>query len=257
MPLKVIGAGFGRTGTLSLCSALNQLGFPCYHMSELFEKAPHPPSSPFSKENMSHVDFWHKVANGKAGTQYDWERVFSRYAATVDYPGCSVWRELLSAYPDAKVILTVHPRGAGAWYESIVDTIYYLTYSMWQFKVLQFATPHFKKVGEMFRKLIFQRSLKGTISDRSEAIERYHQHIAEVTASVPAKRLLVYCVDQGWKPLCTFLGVPEPAGEFPNLNDRAAFMQTVRKVLRGAYAVLAVCALAFAGAIYVIARMFA
>jgi hypothetical protein len=256
MPLKVIGAGFGRTGTWSLCIALDQLGVPCYHMSELFEKAPHPPFSPYSKENESHLDFWHKVANGKAGTEYDWEKVLSKYAATVDYPACCVWRELLSAYPDAKVILTVHPRGADAWYESIVDTIYWLTETMWEFKVLQFATPYFKKVGEMFRKLIFERSLKGTISDRTKAIECYQQHIAEVKASVPATRLLVYSVDQGWRPLCTFLGVPEPSGEFPHANDRAAFKQTVRKVTRGVYAILAVCALAFAGVVYLIARVF-
>jgi hypothetical protein len=188
--------------------------------------------------------------------QYDWEQVFSKYAAAVDYPACSVWRELLSAYPDAKVILSVHPRGAGAWYESIIDTIYWLTETMWQFKLLELATPYFKKVGDMFRKLIFQRSLKGTMSDRSKAIERYHEHIAEVIASVPAEQLLVYSVDQGWKPLCTFLGVPEPSGEFPHANDRAAFKQTVRKVTRGAYAILAVCALAFAGVVYGLARLF-
>jgi len=36
MPLSVIGAGFGRTGTLSLKRALEQLGFgPCHHMLEV------------------------------------------------------------------------------------------------------------------------------------------------------------------------------------------------------------------------------
>lgn len=37
MALKIIGAGFGRTGTLSVYTALNQLGFPCYHMFEVLE----------------------------------------------------------------------------------------------------------------------------------------------------------------------------------------------------------------------------
>jgi hypothetical protein len=38
MPLSVIGAGFGRTGTMSLKLALEQLGFgPCYHMTEVFK----------------------------------------------------------------------------------------------------------------------------------------------------------------------------------------------------------------------------
>jgi hypothetical protein len=255
MPLKVIGVGFARTGTLSFCTALNQLGFPCYHMFEILEKAPRPASSPYSKENKSHLDFWHKVANGKPGTQYDWEKVFSKYAAAVGPPASDVWRELLSAYPGAKVVLTVHPRGASGWYESIAETIYFLE-NMWQFKMLELATPFGKKLGDMHRKLVWQRTLKETMGDRCKAIERYDQHIAEVTALVPTEKLLVYSVDQGWKPLCTFLGVPEPSGEFPHVNERAAMKQWIRKFTRAAYALLAVCALAFAGIVYGIARMF-
>jgi hypothetical protein len=38
MSLEVIGAGFGRTGTMSIKVALEQHGYgPCYHMIELFE----------------------------------------------------------------------------------------------------------------------------------------------------------------------------------------------------------------------------
>ena len=37
MALKVVGAGFGRTGTLSLKTALERIGFgPCYHMMRSF-----------------------------------------------------------------------------------------------------------------------------------------------------------------------------------------------------------------------------
>jgi len=146
MPLQIIGAGFGRIGTFSLCTALNQLGFPCYHMFEISEKFPHAASSPYSKESKTPLDFWNDVANGEAGTQYDWEQIFSRYAAAVDFPTCCVWRELMSAYPDAKVILTVHPRGGTTWYESPVSTIYF-SETMWQWKVLQLAPPFGRKGG--------------------------------------------------------------------------------------------------------------
>jgi len=210
----------------------------------------------YPKDSKPHVDFWQNVANGKAGTQFDWEQVFSKYSATVGPPQGDLWRELLLAYPNAKVILTVHPRGADAWYESIMDTIYHGTEAMWQFKILKLATPYGKKLGDIFRKLVWQRSLKGTMKDRTKAIERYHQHIAEVKASVPAERLLVYSVDQGWKPLCTFLGVPEPSEEFPHVNERAALKQWIREFTRAAYVILAVCALVLAGAIYGIARAF-
>lgn len=239
MALEIIGAGFGRTGTLSVYTALQQLGFPCYHMFEVLE----------NKENKSHLDFWRKVANSAPGMQHDWTQVFSKYSAAVDNPACCVWRELLAAYPDAKVVLTVHPRGAEAWYESTMDTIYF-TERMWQFKVLEFATPFGRKFGDMSRKLIWQRSHKGTMDDRDQAIAHYHQHIADVKAAVPADRLLVFSADQGWKPLCEFLDVPAPESEFPNVNDRAAIKKTVRDLTKGAYVILGVGSVALAGLIY-------
>src|SRR3546814_17012949 len=93
---------------------------------------------------------------------------------------------------------------------------------MWQFKFLALVTPFGRKIGEMSRKLIWQRSHQGTMRDRSAALAYYHQHIADVKASVPAEQLLVYSVVQVWAPLDAFLGVPEPGGDFPNANARAA-----------------------------------
>lgn len=244
MPLQIIGAGFGRTGTLSAYTALNQLGFPCYHMFEVLE----------NKDNKEHLEFWRKVANGTPGTAYDWEQVFSKYTAAVDNPACCVWRELMTAYPEAKVLLTVHPRGPDAWYESTVETIYF-TEIMWQFKVLQLTTPFGRKMGEMCHKLIWQRSHKGTMSDRALAIARYEEHIAEVRAAVPADRLLVFSVDQGWKPLCDFLGVPVPASEFPNVNDRAAIQTVIKGMTKGAYSILGLLGLTLAGAAYGLTRL--
>ena len=239
MALKIIGAGFGRTGTLSAYTALNQLGFPCYHMFEVLE----------NKANKSHLDFWRKVANAPPGTQHDWEQVFSNYTATVDNPACCVWRELLEAYPDAKVLLTVHPKGAEAWYESTLDTIYF-TETMWQFKVLELCTPFGRKFGNMSRRLIGERSHKGPMDDREKAVAHYHPHIADVKAAVPPDRLLVFSADQGWAPLCAFLDVPVPEAPFPNVNDRAAIKKTLKDLTRGAYAILGMGTAACAGLIY-------
>jgi len=239
MALKIIGAGFGRTGTLSTCTALNQLGFPCYHMFEVLE----------NPRNKSHLDFWRHVANTAPGTPHDWEQVFANYTASVDNPASCVWRELMVAYPDAKVLLTLHPKGAEAWYESTIDTIYF-TETMWQFKVLEFATPFGRKMGDMCHKLIWQRMHQGTMSDRQKAIAYYHQHILDVKAAVPADRLLVFSADQGWQPLCDFLGVPIPASEFPNVNDRAAIKKTLNGMVRGAYVILGLGAAMVAGVVW-------
>jgi hypothetical protein len=245
MALKIIGAGFGRTGTLSVYTALKELGFPCYHMFEVLK----------NEENKSHLDFWRQVANSEPDTQHDWEQVFSKYTAAVDNPACCVWKELLVAYPDAKVVLTLHPKGAEAWYESTIDTIYF-TENMWQFKVLKFATPFGRKMGDMSRKLIWQRNHKGTMNDRAKAIAHYNQHIVNVKAAVPPDRLLVFSADQGWEPLCRFLGVPVPDSKFPNVNDRTAIKKTVREITRGAYVILGLGLAAFAGVAYGAAHFF-
>lgn len=239
MSLKIIGAGFGRTGTLSTYTALKQLGYPCYHMFEVLQ----------NEENKSHLDFWNDVADSPVGQQKNWDEVFSNYVATVDNPACCVWKELFQIYPDAKVLLTLHPRGAEAWYESTINTIYF-TESMWQFKVLRLATPFGRKFGNMSSKLIWGRSHKGTMINKKDAITHYQKHIEEVKAIVPPERLLIFSVDQGWEPLCNFLGVDVPDTDFPNLNDRNEIRKTIAGIVKGAYIILAGGIVALIGLVY-------
>lgn len=244
MTLKIIGAGYGRTGTMSTFTALKQLGFPCYHMVEVI----------MNKANSSHLGFWRKVANDPPGAKQDWEEVFSNYTASVDNPACCVWRELMVAYPDAKVLLTLHPKGPDAWYDSTIDTIYF-TENRWQFKVLEIFTPFGRKFGDMSRKLIWQRMLKGTMDDRSRAIAQYLKHIEDVKSAVPAGRLLIFTVDQGWEPLCKFLGAPVPDTPFPNVNDRAEIKKVIAGMSKGAYFILAGLAVLAALLIYALVRL--
>ena len=241
MALKIIGAGYGRTGTNSVCTALNQLGFPCYHMLEVLE----------NKQNKAHMDFWCRVADSPAGMQHDWDQVFANYTAAVDNPACCVWRELMAAYPDAKVLLTVHPKGAEAWFDSTMETIYF-SESTWQFKVIAAVVPFARKMRYLGSKLIWGRSHRGTMRDRAAAIARYHEHIAEVKAAVPADKLLVFNAMQGWQPLCEFLGVPVPNTPFPNVNDRADFRRRIVKMKTAAYVLIAAGLLALAGIGYLV-----
>src|SRR6516162_9169015 len=86
MPLKVIGAGFGRTGTLSLKVALEELGFAkCYHMTDVLS-------------HMQDAAVWAAAARGEP---VDWETLFQGYQATVDWPGCNFTEEFLRRYPEA------------------------------------------------------------------------------------------------------------------------------------------------------------
>jgi Sulfotransferase domain len=199
--LKIIGAGFGRTGTLSLKYALEELGFrPCYHMTELFSK---PGAS----------EMWEAIARG---APVDWNTVFAGYQATVDWPACAFYKELMQAYPEAKVLLTV--REPEKWYESARNTIYQVTDR-------NRLSPH----ARMINSLIWEGTFDCRFEDKAYAIAIFQRHIEEVRQFVPAEKLLVYAVKEGWEPLCAFLGVKVPVDTpFPHLNDREEFMGRVR-----------------------------
>jgi hypothetical protein len=95
------------------------------------------------------------------------------------------------------MLLTLHPKGPDAWFESVIGTIYF-SESMWQFKVLELLTPFGRKFGDMLEKLAWERSLKGTMPDKAKAIAVYNAWAEEVRAAVPADRLLVFKVSEGW-----------------------------------------------------------
>jgi len=200
--LKIIGAGFGRTGTLSLKNALEGLGFrPCYHMMELF-------GNPGADEQ------WGAIARGEP---VDLKTVLEGYQATVDWPACAVYKELMQIYPEAKVLLTV--RDPEKWYESARKTIYQVAADR------KLLSPH----ARMINALIWEGTFDGRFEDKDYAIAVFLQHIEEVKRLVPVEKLLVYDVKEGWEPLCTFLGVEVPVDTpFPHLNDRLEFMGRVR-----------------------------
>lgn len=211
MSLKVIGAGFGRTGTTSLQAALEELGFDkCYHMRETFK-------------NPSHAPFWIDVIGGK---EVDWKTFFKGYQSTVDWPGCTYYKELMAQYPNAKVLLSV--RDPDRWYESTKATIYPITTSLFM-KMLGLIAPHMRTMYPALTGAIWQGTFQDRFEDKAFAIDTFNRHNEEVKAYVPAERLLVYDVKEGWEPLCRFLDVGVPTNKpFPNLNDRKVMQRAMR-----------------------------
>lgn len=198
MSLQIIGAGFGRTGTLSTKTALEQLGFDrCYHMLEV---GLHP----------EHPTLWRRAA---AGEDVDWDVLFEGYRATVDWPACAFWPQLAAAFPRAKVLLTV--RDAEAWCASFRDTI------------ARVIVPPFPAGAEgilgMAQQVIVDGTLDGALGDDRHLVECYERHNQRVIDAIDPERLLVFDVREGWEPLCAFLDRPVPDEPFPNVNDRAFF----------------------------------
>ena len=201
MTLRLIGAGFGRTATMSAKHALERIGLErCYHMIEVIQQP-------------ERARVWLEAARGEP---VDWKALMEGFQATVDWPGCVFWRELWEAFPDACILLTA--RDPRSWYESFEATIG---------GVFRGARPAAgEEQNQMFAMLdavVGQRSFGGRTNEREHMIECYERHVEDVRASVPPDRLLVWEASEGWGPLCEFVGAPVPDEPFPRLNDRAAF----------------------------------
>jgi len=210
MPMRVIGAGFPRTATWSQKLALEQLGVgPCYHMSEALE---HP----------DHWPLWVRAAAGEAASwgQDQWEAIFANYASTTDAPACHFYKELMAAYPEAKVLLSV--RDEEKWFASTQNTI------------LSDAVAGFHRArGSLAMVEAVGWGTDPRLRDRAWMLDRYNRHIEAVKRDIPADRLLVYQVSDGWEPLCRFLGVPVPETPFPVVNTTDDFKTMIAQRAAG------------------------
>ncbi|MEL6856788.1 MAG: sulfotransferase family protein [Pseudomonadota bacterium] len=232
MSLQVIGAGFGRTGTLSMKAALEQLGYvKCHHMVEVL-----------MAKDSEQLDYWDAVGQGE---RPGWDAIFEGYQASVDFPSSVYWKELAEAYPEAKVVLTV--RSFESWYKSAAGTIYAVGKKQPAWTRL---IPKPRKIDRMAKSIIWDGKFDGKFEDKAHAESVWNAHIEEVKSTLPAERLLVFEVKDGWGPLCAFLDKPVPEGPFPRVNDTEQFHKMIKGMTRLAYvpgvaaAALAVSAIA-------------
>lgn len=203
MTLKVIGTGVGRTGTYSLRLAINHLGLgPCHHMEEVLHN------------QAKQVPLWADALKGKP----DWRALYRGYESAVDWPTAGFHRELVSAFPSAKFILTT--RSPDSWVSSFSETIYKILATTDQ------APPHMRAWLEMCVAVISRTGFPPGL-DETALKKAFAAHDNAVRTAIPADRLLIYQVKEGWGPLCAFLGVPVPDVPFPRTNDRAEFWDIV------------------------------
>jgi len=204
--MKVFGAGFGRTGTMSLKFALEKLRIgPCYHMREVVSRP-------------SHIKLWYDISRGE---HPNWNRLFSGFNSAVDFPVCLFYKQLINIFPEAKFILTL--RDFDTWYISTANTIY---------KVPSILPDWFERVVYPIRmfivmqvNLIWVGLFKNNFSDRDSTKLVYYEHIESVKKIIPADKLLIYNVKEGWEPLCEFLDVDVPDIPFPKVNDTVEMLR--------------------------------
>jgi hypothetical protein len=213
--LRLIGAGLPRTGTLSQKVALEQLGLaPSYHWVNVIA------------DLERQVELWERALDGEA----PWAEIFAGQRSSVDWPGGYFYRELMEAYPEAKVLLSV--RDPQAWEPSFRETIWAMSYGETVMPLLSRARaeidPRWRRYLALVDRMFW--GPQGTFAqgrEPAQMIEQMVAHQEQVKADVPAERLLVWEVGEGWEPLCEFLGVEVPEGPLPHANDRGTFLERV------------------------------
>jgi hypothetical protein len=216
MSIRIIGAGLPRTGTLTQKLALERLGFaPCYHWVNVIA-------------DLDQVDVWNRALDGEG----PWEEVFAGFQSTVDWPGGYFYRELADAYPDAKVLLSV--RDPERWEPSFRETIVDMRYGESMMRLLASARaeidPRWRRYLELVDRMFYgpQGTFAEGWQEPQQLIDQMVRHTEHVKATIPADRLLVWEVGEGWGPLCEFLGVEVPDEPLPHENDRETFLDRVR-----------------------------
>ena len=197
--MKVICAGMNKTGTKSITKALRHLGFTVFDWEE---------------QIFDFLDHWFDVF--KNGAEPDVKRVCQNADAVVHMPGTFFWEEILDAFPDCKVILS--ERDEDSWVKSIVNHVE-ISQAL-KSRTAAILSPTARKtyyvVDSYVDALLGSRNTKSINFYR----KRFRTHNHRVKSIVSPDKLLVYNVQQGWKPLCDFLGCEAPAVAFPHENIR-------------------------------------
>ena len=223
MPIKIIGAGFPRTGTNTLRESLELLGFgKTYHMKNLIVQP----------ENLH---YWTTLK--ETGTT-NWQELYDGYEATVDFPCYPWYKEHMKQYPDAKVILTLRP--FEKWYESFYSTIWQAQNrpeeqngEMAQRVASDPRLQAVMKVMGFAKQTINEDHFQGRFLDKEFMEKIYNDHNEEVKKCVPANKLLVFDAGEGWQPLCEFLDVKKPDAPLPHTNKREDFAAMVGQLMQG------------------------
>ena len=223
MSIKIIGAGFPRTGTNTLRESLELLGFSkTYHMKQLLV---HP-------ENLH---YWTTLK--ETGTT-NWEQLYDGYEATVDFPCYPWYKQHMKQYPDAKVILSTRP--FEKWYTSFYSTIWKAQNPPEEERAAMgqriASNPRLQSVMQVMglaKQTINEEHFQGKFLDKEFMEKVFNDHHEEVKNYVPENKLLVYDVCEGWEPLCNFLNVNLPTESLPHTNKKEDFAEMVAELMQG------------------------
>lgn len=221
----------------ALAEALNQLGISeIYHMREVGKN--------------KHQDLWIRAlednleGKGPAWGRDDFEKILAGFQVRVpsvwftietklehgllytrsmltrwiqgaaDFPAAIFPKQLVDAYPEAAIILSTRPEDA--WYTSMMSTlIHYHT------NVLPGGPSPMAALSTKYHTLCWSNDFA------TNGRDYFRGHNEAVRRLGEGRRFLEWDPEDGWAPLCGFLGVPVPEIPFPRADDWAQFNKLV------------------------------
>ncbi|KAJ5314848.1 uncharacterized protein N7443_001732 [Penicillium atrosanguineum] len=227
VPLECLCLGFNRTGTASMCNALEILGLTCWH------------STQFMGARFGDIEMWQEGINRKffdaPGPRYgraEFDQLLHDYGAvSSDTPAIAFADDLIAAYPDAKVVLV--ERDIDSWYESWINSVIKNTFDPFVTVIYTIDRWFTYPLGHV-HKSTFRGWLGIENPEDAKRVskEKYLEHYALVRQLTPTDRLLEFQISDGWGPLCDFLGRPVPNVPFPHLNEKKWLDEKVQIVLQ-------------------------
>ncbi|PNY26920.1 Uncharacterized protein TCAP_03149 [Tolypocladium capitatum] len=216
--LQVIGAGYPRTGTVSMTIALEKLlGGPVMHSgTHLFG----------GKD--SYAKLWCEIMrnrNNKPVLMKLLREATAGFVGITDAPGIMFLPELLELYPDAKVVLIT--RDPDRWFESMAPVMKNAGINLWVLRTLLFPCPTWRWA-PVFLPLFGEKEMERIgVKNGKEMMTRHNDHVRSV---VPPPKLLTMELKEGWAPLAEFLDKPVPKEPFPRANDSVAVAAYAKRI---------------------------
>jgi hypothetical protein len=216
-------------------TAFEIMGIPCWHWISMAEN---PPDMLMWQEALEAKFDPNSTGTKRFGRQ-EFDKLLGHWGATTDLPAALFAEELIDAYPDAKVILI--ERDVEKWYKSFSETVVAgleaplvsLAEKMNPTFLGQMA--HLNDLITRYGFHVAQPRAQWLINNpehfkawRANAKDTYLSHNEMVKRVTPKDKLLLFTLEDGWEPLCRFLGKPVPTAPFPRVNETAALQEKMK-----------------------------
>nr|CAB3262225.1 uncharacterized protein LOC100178838 [Phallusia mammillata] len=218
--MKIIVASFPKTGTKSLNAALTILGYRVYD---------------FLEHAYYHNKEWLEILSKgcREQTVEMFRKMYKDIDVVLDLPACYFWEEILEAFPEAKIVLTL--RAKEDYYRSAQKQVEEIN-ADWRYRLMNTVTPTGRKISSVVTQALpvvfgFKPDYRWSKIFVNETVQklRFRQHTSHVLKHAPPEKLLVFHLKDGWGPLCDFLGLEEPNTEFPRKNRNGTAIAEFRK----------------------------